>query len=129
MASLLSVDHILPRKPNFILLSQAENENPYFFKTKKVRDPRSVLGSRLRQSEPAVRPVRSEKPPIIPLAKADRTKRAVVRRVMRELFPKGPVGFTNKLQLRRVNDQMKKEDRQEVSMSTLRRAREEEFGW
>lgn len=84
---------------------------------------------RPRRPKRALKPVRSEKPLVTPPAKADRTKQAVLRRVMRELYPSGPVGFTMKDQLRCVNDEMKKEGRQVISMSTLRRARIKEFGW
>src|SRR5512135_2647931 len=115
MSFLLSADHILPLKSNLLLLSQTEHKNAYFSKTKKAGEPGSVHGSRLRQSEPALSPVQSDKPPTTSPAKADRTQRAFASRIIVEMYgTNDPDGVTDKDLLNRVNARMKEKNRKSI---------------
>jgi hypothetical protein len=62
--------------------------------------------------------------------KPDRTVRAVARRILREMYGnRGPVGVKDPDLLVFVNERLVKERRSQISLSTLLRARKEEFGW
>ena len=66
--------------------------------------------------------------PAVP--RVDRTRRALVRRVLRELYKEeGPRGYPDEIVLRAVNDRLGDLGLKPVSQSTMRRARRDEYGW
>jgi hypothetical protein len=66
--------------------------------------------------------------PMVP--RSDRTRRTLVRRILRELYEKdGPRGYSDKDVLEVVNAKLGQRGAGSISQSTMRRARRDEYGW
>ena len=62
--------------------------------------------------------------------KADRTRRALVRGILRELYGEdGPRGYPDDSVLSAINQKLGIRGLKPISKSTMRRARREQYGW
>ncbi len=60
----------------------------------------------------------------------NRTRRALVRQILRRLYDaNGPIGYSDETVQRAVNVELAERKATPVSPSTMRRARNEEYGW
>ena len=68
--------------------------------------------------------------PFLKVPRSDRTRRRLVRQILRELYKQdGPRGFPDEIVLRQVNERLANQGLKPISQSTMRRARAEEYGW